>query len=204
LSLHKSIAVIGLGGIGSWFMFFVNDLIEHEQISTNHIFQLVDDDIIEDKNIFYQYYRDFEIFDTKAEALCTRFDKRCYFPKIERITDTAQLKNFDIIISCVDNNEFRNMLYDFVMENPKVYWIEMRSEGSNFLIQQAHPKHTLESLKQSIGTQTATSTSCQHIWDIERQQIQQGNKIVAAIGSQWLLTHLRGLNPIRATYIAAT
>lgn len=186
---HKT-AIVGLGGIGSWFLFFIHDLIEHEQITKNHIFYLIDDDEVTDKVIKYQYFRDHEIFELKVQALAEQFGCNQFIPINKRIENDKDLIDYDSIICCVDNHKFRKLFYKHVFKNSK-YWIDMRAEGRTFYIAQTHPKNTLESMLKTIDSTFKTSTSCQRKFELEQGIIQQGNKIVALIGSQIFLNHFR-------------
>jgi len=198
-----NIAIIGVGGVGSWLMFQINDLIKHGQFSDGYRFYMYDDDEVVDKNIRYQYFRDHEIFDKKTDALAQHFGCPRIISNPTKVTNMATLNDFPILVSCVDNNSFREMFFKYVFSSSKVeYWLDLRSEGTTIFAQQKHPSLTLEQVMKTIDINNKASMSCQREWELKNHIIQQGNKIVSVIGSQWLLNHTRGVKPVRASYTA--
>jgi hypothetical protein len=84
-----------------------------------------------------------------------------------------------------------------------MYWLDMRSEGQTFFIAESCEDNTPGTMLKTISTdEGGKGTSCQYAHELEKGIIQQGNKIVAAIGSQYLLNRLRGEKTAHSTWTA--
>lgn len=197
--MHNNIGIIGVGGIGSWLSFFIHNLLEQKQLNDVRI-DLIDDDTVEDKNIRYQFFRDHEIFDPKVEALENYFGDTRIRGLCKKITESREFNGYDVLICCVDNNGLRKMLFEWAEKNPRCYWIDLRSEGRTFYIAHQHPDNTYKHMLATLGKDLETSTSCQRKYELEQGIIQQGNKIVAVIASQYLLNYVRGEKNVRAEF----
>jgi len=187
--MAKNVLIVGAGGIGSWLAFFLDDLNHHEQ--TDHLLiTFADDDEVETKNIKYQNFGIEDVTDYKVESLAARYG----FEKIaKRITEAKQLKDYDLIISCVDNPAFRRLLFT-TAEKMDFYWIDLRSEGKGIAFYSKNKKNTLKKMLATLPKEDGEDKSCQLEYELEQGIIQQGNKIVAAIGSQMLLNWARNEN----------
>ena len=95
---------IGCGGIGSYLIQEIAECIEQQQIDAFADIRIADEDIVEVNQ--YQNFTIGEVGQNKAKALAKRF-KDCCSPIPKRITKESQLRNYDIIILCVDNEKAR-------------------------------------------------------------------------------------------------
>ena len=179
------IAIIGAGGIGSYLVRALSDLMDKQQLRNVDI-TVFDDDQVEESNIMYQDFSIDDILDNKAEALATRYRITAVDAKIEKI---SELKDFDLVVSCVDNSIVRRMIFKNY-EKIKDF-IDLRSEGKSYAIY-TKDGNTKDKLLKTLPEKDVENGSCQLAVDKKSGNIQQGNKIVALIGSQAILDRARG------------
>jgi molybdopterin/thiamine biosynthesis adenylyltransferase len=181
----KKILIVGAGGIGSWLAANLYDLICWEQLPDSNVeITIADDDHVEAKNISYQNFEDEDIMDPKAAVLHARYG----FKALEkRITDERDLYGYDCIVSAVDNPKFRRLLFEYCHVYSRTHWIDLRSEGRTIAAFTTSEKNTLEKMLDTLGPEDAEDGSCQLQFELDNDIIQQGNKIVAVIGSQYIL-----------------
>lgn len=183
------ILIVGCGGIGSYLCKEIRNLINHKQFGFSTIdITLADDDTVDTKNLKYQNFEEIDITDYKAEILGDRYDFNYI---IEKIIKDSTLDEYDVIIAAVDNKSFREMLFKWAEKNPEKYWIDLRSEGRSIAYFTKHKKNTLEKMLNTLKDTPEEGTSCQLAYELEKGMIQQGNKIIATIGSQLLLNYMR-------------
>jgi molybdopterin/thiamine biosynthesis adenylyltransferase len=129
---------IGAGGIGSYLAPMISRLRlmkEFEHIS--HM--LIDDDIVEEKNLLRQNFSIGDLGENKAEVIASRcsalFGLEINFHTervmtISNITDGTNYSNEEmLIITAVDNHKTR-----FAIENslePSQYWIDIANDETN-------------------------------------------------------------------------
>jgi hypothetical protein len=180
------VLIVGCGGIGSYL---IRNLYEAKLADQLHDIgiTIVDDDTVDTKNLKYQNFFDDEVFDNKAEALSIRYGFEAIPKKIKK---EADLDDYNIIIAAVDDNDLRKLLYKWGIRNPDKFWIDLRSEGRTIAFLTQSPKHTHQSLLATLNEEGGNS--CQLDFELAANIIQYGNQIVAAIGCQMLLNHLRG------------
>lgn len=182
----SKILVIGCGGVASVLIRELNFLFKTGQITDS--ITIADNDTIEMKNIKYQLFEPDEILQNKAEVLGKRYNFSYKSKHIEE-KDLKEMKP-DVILMCVDNSKTRQMVYEYCEKN-KCYFIDMRAEGRGVCIFTKHKKNTLQVLNKTLDFSVG-STSCQLKFELDKGIIQRGNFIVANIGTQLLLNHLRG------------
>jgi len=184
----KNILICGAGGIGSYLLFHLNELFLHNQISPGVTITVADGDSVELKNISYQYYTKHDILELKVDALQEKF--KCITKTISNyITSAEELEPYDMIISAVDNTQFRKLLYEYAIPANKA-WLDLRSEGSSCALFAKHPVNTVEAMLKTIPIEK-TNQSCQRKFEFEANTIQLGNRIIAGIGAQQVLNFLR-------------
>lgn len=185
-----SIAIVGAGGIGSWLAFFLYNLLENSQIS-DRLITFYDHDVIETKNIRYQNFGREDITDSKVASISARYG----FAGVEKKIEDVTTLDCQCIVSAVDNKLFREQLFNnFWKKGP--YWIDLRSEGRIFGFYTKHTNNTLKTLLSTLPKDSDNNGSCQLQWELENNVIQQGNKIIAAMGSQLILNwHRKQDNP---------
>ena len=191
---NAKILIVGAGGIGSWLCYFLHNL--------NNVYQLhdvsitvADGDTVEKKNLRYQKFDIEDITDNKALCMEAKYG----FQGIDKMINTTEdLLPYDCIISCVDNTSFRRLMFNTCDKTGK-YFIDLRSEGTTIMALTTHKKNDIETLLQTIPEEIEDA-SCQRAFEFEGGIIQQGNKIIAGIGSQFVLNYIRGdKNPAQFT-----
>jgi len=176
------IALIGAGGIGSYTIAHLDKLIQHEQIKDVYI-ECFDDDTVELKNILYQKFEADDIQDHKIDALAFRYvNVSQYTNKRASIND---LYGYDLIVLCVDNNIIRRHAHENFVKN-RIPFIDARSNGKTVGIYSSNTQDYLNTIDD-----TDKSTSCQHPYQIEKNEIELGNVIIAAIVTQSILSYCR-------------
>lgn len=186
---RRRIAIVGAGGIGSYFCKEMYNFAKHGQFGAYDIQIVVwDNDTVDVKNLKYQNFQEFDLGDNKAEVIGLRYD---FDYETERIDKEITLDGYDIVIAAVDNSQFRKLLYNWAQKNSKAYWIDLRSEGRSIAFFTKHKTNTLKKMLETLADTPEEGTSCQLAYELKKGIIQQGNKIIAAIGSQLFLNYLR-------------
>jgi len=180
------ILICGVGGVGSFFTEEVVECIKQGQIDAE--ITIADMDIVEIEQIKYQNFSVEEVGMNKAKALAKRYEDYGIKFIDKRIERVSQLKDFDIIILCVDNDKTREFVVRYCHKNNKEF-LDLRATGRRIF---AMPKLSLKENLKFINSQDKTEYSCQERYDLERGYIQKGNKIVAMVGIQMLLNLIRG------------
>lgn len=180
--------VLGAGGIGSFLVDEICKCIEHEQIDPNIEFYLADNDLVEPAQIAYQKFTYREVGVNKAQALADRYKMFGIKPIRDRIKTAKQLKGYDFIILCVDNNPTRELVIKHCFEKG-VDFIDLRASGR---IISAFPK--LGRREENLNFVDSEDTACYSCQDKGSGRIDKGNKIIALIGVQMFLNCLRGMN----------
>jgi molybdopterin/thiamine biosynthesis adenylyltransferase len=182
---NLKVAIIGLNGIGSYFVRGLSELIKKDVAGLEKInvmgIDLFDDDNIEEKNFAYTIYDIEHLGQNKAEVLA---DLTGYKARAEKIERAEQLAGYDLIILAVDNNEVRNLVY-----NTGIKFLDLRAKGKGIMAYLTE-KDDEEYLK--LTRDTGEKGGCQYDRDIENKTIELGNRIVAEIGLQFLVDYLRG------------
>ena len=181
----NKLAIIGCGGIGSYLITSLSDLIKKDIAGLDEInvmgIDIFDYDLVEERNLNYQNFQIEDLDRNKAEVLA---DRTGYKARTEKIERAEQVVGYDLVVICADNNEVRKIIYE--AGRP---FIDLRANGKTimaYLTQKDDPEY-LELTKDN-----GQKGSCQRSEDIEERHIQCGNRIVAEIGCQFLADYLRG------------
>jgi molybdopterin/thiamine biosynthesis adenylyltransferase len=181
----NKLAIIGCGGIGSFLITSLSDVIKKDVSGLEKLnvmgIDLFDYDLVEEKNLSYQNFEIEHLGRNKAEVLA---EMTGYKARAEKIEKTEQLADYDLIILAVDNNEVRNLVYQ--TGRP---FIDLRAKGKGIMACLAQ-KEDIEYLE--LTKDTGEKGSCQYTKDIEDNTIQLGNRIIAEIGLQYLIDYCRG------------
>ena len=183
----SNILIVGAGGIGSWLCYFLYDLQKQGQIKSNTFITVADPDTVEDKNLTYQKFDINDITDNKASVMESNYG----FSGIGTLINSSeQLSEYDLIVSCVDNTSFRRLMFNTCQKDDSKSFIDLRSEGTTIFALTKHHKNDIEYLLNTIPEEIE-DTSCQRAFEMRGGIIQQGNKIIAGIGSQFILNYIR-------------
>jgi len=200
----KKIAFIGCGGINSWAIKHLHDILEMFFNDQMIFIKIFDNDIIEEKNIL-RMTQNFEVenlMDYKAETLGKKYnyDYENIFITEENIN---KLKEFDDIILGVDNHKTRRLFYKFCLENDK-YLLDLRAQGTQTAYHILDKSKDMEYYDEKFFSNKEIMErkgSCQYTHDIENDHIENGNKIIAYIGIYAIyLKELRNEKPIKFDY----
>jgi len=182
---NLKVAIIGLNGIGSYFVRGLSELIKKDVAGLDRInpmaIDLFDDDIIEEKNFAYTIYDIEHLGKNKAEVLAEMTGYKARAEKIER---AEQLADYDLVVMAVDNNEVRNLVYQ--TGHPI---LDLRAKGKGIMVYLTQKDDT-EYLE--LTKDTGEKGGCQYDKDVEDKTIELGNRIVAEIGLQYLIDYCRG------------
>jgi hypothetical protein len=188
MASRKKVMIAGAGGINSWFVTLIADLISKEQIPLLWEFTIYDGDSVEKKNLLYQNFQFEDQLENKAEILGKRYGLG-YKPKY--VKNSKEFEPYDVVVCGVDNREFRAMLFEYMSEHPEKLWIDMRSEGRAVAVFAKNSKNTLEELNKTLPEEDTGSGSCQLSFELSAGIVQLGNRIAANIGAQYLLNIIR-------------
>lgn len=181
---------IGAGGIGSWLIHELIECIKQDLIPPTYSFAIADYDIVEIEQMKYQNFQLEEAGMLKTQALKMRYSEYGLM-NLPKITSVKQLKPYDLIIVCADNNQVRQMVFNYCHQHSKEF-IDLRAEGRMIM---AMVKSTdRQSDIDTLDLDDKTSGSCQTQSDLKRGWVQKGNKIVALCGCQMYLNLIRGEN----------
>ena len=196
----RKVAVIGAGGINSWFIKHLKDVVDLFDKTELIFVKVFDKDEVEEKNLLRenQNFLVEDLMKQKAEVLGKRygFDYENIFITEENVD---LLKNFDDIIVGVDNHKTRQLLYKFALENSK-YLLDLRAQGTqiSFVVvgrEKTENQKTMEYYDNKYFSNPAVMElkgSCQLTADVENDNIQTGNKVIAFMGTWGIyLNHLR-------------
>lgn len=197
----RTIAFIGAGGINSWALQELMDTIKIFDKNNDFYIKIFDQDFVEEKNILRQNqnFTPEDLMENKAKVLGKRFGfdyEKVYITK----DNISKLEKFEDIIIGVDNNKTRQLIYEYAILNKK-YLLDMRAQGTqiafNVIEHSAkHPPKPIEYWNEKyFGNKTIMERkgSCQLDTDIQNDNIQNGNKIIAKIGVLGIyLKHIRG------------
>jgi len=182
---NLKIAIIGCGGIGSYFIRSLSELIKRDLSGFDRInvmgIDIIDYDKVEEKNLLYQNFDIEDLDRNKAEVLADRIGYKAITEKVEQ---AEQIVNYDLIVICADNNKVRLLIYESGLP-----FLDLRANGKNIMayLTQKEDREYLE-----LTQENNQQGSCQREIDIEDRNIQVGNKVIAEIGCQFLADYLRG------------
>lgn len=183
--------VLGAGGIGSNLVEELCNSIDQEQIDPNIEISIADNDSVEVDQIKYQNFTFDEAGLNKAQALAKRFKSFGVTAITKRIKMASQLKGYDFIMMCVDNDITRELVINYAFSKD-IDFLDLRADGRRI---SAFPKMPAREYNlKLVDSGDATCYSCQDPASLRLGRIDKGNRIVAIIGVQMLLNHLRGLS----------
>jgi len=183
--------IVGAGGIGSWFIEELCNIIKSDQIRQELEIRVADNDIVELPQLLYQNFQPIEVGYNKARAISKRFSLFGIKAIEKRIQKEYQLNGSDFVISCVDNEPTRELIINYAFKN-NIGFLDLRATGRRIC---AFPKlNKIEDNLKFVDIQDTACYSCQDKESMKRGRIDNGNKIIALIGVQMFINHLRGLN----------
>ena len=193
----KKVAIVGCGGINSWAVKHLREVVDLFDKDKLIFVKLFDNDVVEEKNLL-RSNQNFEVEDLmkqKANVLAKRyeFDSENIFITEKNIDE--KMKMFNDIILGVDNHKTRQIFYKYCLENNKRLF-DFRAQGTQmafYLLDFAKNMDYYNKKHFNNKEIMERKGSCQLTDDIENDNIQTGNKIIAYLGIYGVyLNHLRG------------
>ena len=181
--------VIGAGGIGSHIVEYLCRCLGKDILDPRIEITVADSDIIELDQMKYQNFKMEEVGLNKANALSDRFKDYGITPIKKRIEKESQLKGYDFIMLCVDNEKSRELVIKYCHKKD-VEFIDLRATGRN-IFAMPKEKQLSDNLK-FVDSKDTKEYSCQDKRDLEKGWVQLGNEIIALWGCQMFLNHIRG------------
>jgi hypothetical protein len=194
----NSPAVIGAGGIGSFFCALLDDMVRGNQLAMimSNV-TLYDFDVVETKNLLYQEYDTEEVGMYKASIIAYRYGMNASFVRF----DAAKGGDHSFVFLCADNPGVRRDVYTTFPKAGKGF-IDMRSEGDTYCVFTHETPEDV--LMKSLGEapESVEGRSCQLAADLTKREVQLGNRMAGIAGMQMLLNIVRGAG--RPSYIIST
>lgn len=186
-----NIAIVGAGGLGSHLVSLLYEYGNRKnQFSfLEYKFTVWDDDRVDDSNLLHQNYFEEDLGKLKVEILADRY---CIDAVAKRLTTTDELYNYDVVFSCVDNLQFRKMLYFYGWEHPDLFWIDGRCNSRIIAVYNSLIPKAI--LKKSLQGEEAKSQGCLREVDKAKRHSHVTPLITAGIMVQWFLNFLRKEN----------
>ena len=185
----RDILIIGAGGIGSYFIEFLEDMVLKKQIPPN-LYHIADFDGVETKNVRYQNFDASDVGKNKADVMKSKSKLKSMFVVIKEKITADDLDAYDGFIICADNGRIRKEIFQHFKENPDKFFIDLRSEGRQIAFFTSALKE--EKLNETLNDLTLDdSGSCQLKYEFDQGIIQFGNRIIASIGIQLLMNYMR-------------
>jgi len=191
----KKIAIIGCGGINSWFIHHLTEMLKTFDYNETILITLYDKDLVEEKNIL-RNVQNFQVEDLmmeKAECLGKRYNVM-FETKFITEENIKELLGFDDIILGVDNHKVRKLIYEFALKNDK-YVLDMRAQGTQIAFFVLDHKKDMKYYNEKFFNNEEVMEqkgSCQLQNDVENDHIENGNKIISYFCAYGVyLKHLR-------------
>lgn len=199
----KNVAIIGCGGINSWFCKNLNEIITNFYSSKDIIVCIYDSDIVEEKNILSnnQNFTPKDVMDYKVDVIAKKYN---FIPYNFDITESNinGLEKYDSIILGVDNHKTRRMVYKYCLENKK-YCFDMRAQGTQVAFYILDLNKNIQYYDETMFNNPLVMEkkgSCQLNIDIQNGHIEIGNKVIAMIGTAIFFKYLRNEIPSTDTF----
>ena len=185
----ENVAIIGAGGIGSYFCCFLNKALSTNQFGDMSVenFTVFDSKFVNDQNCLHQdFTRKHEMGHPKAAVMASRYGYKAMLRKFEE----ADLNNYHSFIICADNRYVRNLIYKHCQSVSKMF-LDMRCRADMYSLYTDMAEDI--DLDASLGEnpEDTTEYSCMTDEDRAAQSLMMGNSAVAVAGIQSLLNRFR-------------
>ncbi|MDC3281555.1 ThiF family adenylyltransferase [Euryarchaeota archaeon] len=189
-----SIAIVGVGGIGSNLTSLIVPSLSQGNLSqrfTKININLYDSDKVEEANIFHQRFNHSNISETKVMATKKNLasfehDKLEIIAHEKDVRVRKDIEDNNLIVVCVDSSDAR-----IVVHSTDCIWLDLRCRGDNFMA----IDHTVtKSDINKVTDQNQQPGSCQYEGAVDSGNIQFGFINAASFGCQWIIQNLRTIN----------
>ena len=145
------VSIIGAGGTGGYvvrdFLRFLSSL-KGKGDTRNFLVQLVDDDVVEEKNLIRQNFIASDLNKPKALVLAERYGRAFGIPVVPKVQKISSYYNLEtlhregaeminnndrnsclhIVVGCVDNHKARREINSYLNRHTGRYWIDAGNE----------------------------------------------------------------------------
>ena len=189
-----SIAIVGVGGIGSNLASLIVPSLSQGNLSqrfTKININLYDSDKVEEANIFHQRFNHSNISETKVMATKKNLasfehDKLEIIAYEKDVRVRKDIEDNNLIVVCVDSSEAR-----MIVHSTDCIWLDLRCRGDNFMaIDHTVTKSDID----KVTDQNQEPGSCQYEGAVDSGNIQFGFINAASFGCQWIIQNLRIIN----------
>ena len=189
-----SIAIVGVGGIGSNLTSLIVPSLSQGNLSqrfTKININLYDSDKVEEANIFHQRFNHSNISETKVMATKKNLasfehDKLEIIAYEKDVRVRKDIEDNNLIVVCVDSSDAR-----IVVHSTDCIWLDLRCRGDNFMaIDHTVTKSDID----KVTDQNQEPGSCQYEGAVDSGNIQFGFINAASFGCQWIIQNLRTIN----------
>ena len=191
-------AIIGGGGIGSFFCRLLDDMMRARQLDMQAgNVTIYDFDVVETKNLLYQDYDAQEVGMYKSAILAFRYGFNASFHRF----DASRAGDHSFVILCADNPGVRRDVYTTFPAAGKGF-LDMRSEGDTYCVFTHETPQDV--LMKSLGDapESTVGRSCQLAEDLSKREVRLGNRMAGVVGMEMLLAMIR--DTPRPNYIIST
>ena len=189
-----SIAIVGVGGIGSNLASLIVPSLSQGNLSQRFSkinINLYDSDKVEEANIFHQRFYHSNISETKVLATKKNLasfenDKLEIIAYEKDVRVRKDIEDNNLIVVCVDSSEAR-----MIVHSTDCIWLDLRCRGDNFMaIDHTVTKSDID----KVTDQNQEPGSCQYEGAVDSGNIQFGFINAASFGCQWIIQNLRIIN----------
>ena len=189
-----SIAIVGVGGIGSNLASLIVPSLSQGNLSQRFSkinINLYDSDKVEEANIFHQRFYHSNISETKVLATKKNLasfenDKLEIIAYEKDVRVRKDIEDNNLIVVCVDSSEAR-----MIVHSTDCIWLDLRCRGDNFMaIDHTVTKSDID----KVTDQNQEPGSCQYEGAVDSGNIQFGFINAASFGCQWIIQNLRTIN----------
>ena len=181
----RNLLLVGAGGIGTQLSELLTAALR--RVGLEGTITLRDADTVEASNLGHQRFTADDIGQPKVACLARRLDDTASSLRVkgvvENLRDEDQLRDYDLVVVCVDRPEPRRMVHG--IETP---WLDVRCSGDGWMaLSSASQPALLERM-----TPDHQPASCQVAGALEAGNLEFGFAVAAAFGAQWALQKWRG------------
>lgn len=188
----KKIAIAGAGGIGSHLAGLLFDYgVNRNQFDfTGMEIDIFDDDVVDQKNLLHQNFREDDLHTMKVQSISDRFAITPH----QRFMTAEDFGNYDLIFCGVDSMTFRKSLYEWSWDNPgKAFWIDGRCESRQGAV---FNKTNSRKILEQVLSDSQERNGCLLKYEKENDISHVMPLIVAGMMVQTFLNYIRGVDSL--------
>lgn len=185
------VLIIGAGGIGSQLIDMLIPALTAGDLTRNSggvIISVMDDDRVEISNISHQRHEPRMVGQLKVESIIQRQSSFIshslrLIPISERLENSSQLVDFDLVVVAVDNSRTRQLVHNYADK-----WLDLRCGSDGYVSLDNTLDHELV---ERLTPNQPKPASCQLPGALENSNVEVGYALAAAHGVQWIIQNIR-------------